>query len=183
MAVAAPPLPRQELVSHLLLLWSERRIKGLASRDQLVQPLRAYRRRLLPPFHPLDGVQLWPLRALGHPRAPLLNALVCFARLLTHDRREVVPLRLLRVSDLQRSVQVGESRFDALASQAKLPLGLSIVLDVARWLSLRLRSCRLRDGHRHGSSQAGCEKCGDQRFVHTSLLEYQVNPTHNGFGE
>ena len=177
LTMAAPLMSRrQQPISNLFLLCAKRRIKRLAGGDQLVQPLRACRHHLLPSFETFNGARRLPLRALSHLRPPILNAFVRFTCLLAQGRSEGLPLRLLRIGDLQRRLYIGESRFYALTGHPEWTLAM-LVLPWVTCLRRMLRRCRLRDGRRNGGSQAGGEKCSNQQFVHTKLFCELPSPT------
>ena len=81
---------------------------------------------LLLAFEPFDRAHLRSLRTLTAGlftlRHPLLDALVHVTRVLAQHVREVLPLGLLRVGDVQRRADVREARFHALARHAKSAL-------------------------------------------------------------
>ena len=122
-AMTAAAAAREHRVGDLLLLGRERRVERFRRRDHLAQARRALLHALLLAFQAVDRAHL--RRTLGAGLAlgdALLDALIHGAGVLAQHVREAVPLRFLRIGDLERRMDVREARFDALARQAEAPL-------------------------------------------------------------
>ena len=169
LALTAVASVRKHAVGHLLLVRRKRRIQRFRRSDHFAQPSRALCRALLRTLEPLDRSDLGPFRpactwhtlTLSTPCAvelcaALLNALIHRARMLAQDVREIFPLRLLRLGDLQRRPRIGETRFDAFARHRKAA-GRSVTLG-ARAVRCALLSCLCDDYAGIVNSVAGFRK-------------------------
>ena|GEM_PF-3765720 len=160
---AAAAMRCEQLVGDLLLFRRQHRIKRLDRRDALLQIFQRNGVELLFAFETLDRIRPLPFSTLAVALcAPFLNALILFAQRV----RERLPLRLLRGRDLERGLEVGKLRLDALARCGKRALLMMIALRMMPRDVLGRCILHLGDRQRHGDGgeaeekQSGCNKSG-----------------------
>src|SRR5690242_391846 len=148
MAHTVPMPTGEEVVRRLLLLVAERLVERAERGDELLQLLHPRLARTLALLEALErGLLLAPLAA--HRLEAVVPGLVA----LPHHVGKRVPLRHLRVGDLELGLEEGEPAFDVAGARALLMFGRA---------RARLRERGLR--HRHGSDDRNGERGSGQRL-------------------
>jgi len=108
-ALAAVAARRQHCIRDQLLVRRQHRVKRTLDRELFVEPGQGRGLALLLPLQARDRVRPLVRFALREFCPHRLDAFVAVGRLLAQGGREGVPLRLLRVRDLQRRLDVSQT--------------------------------------------------------------------------